>query len=191
MLKNIIILSILYAAIILGVTLTINSMSNYYIPFILITSMSFLLMLIREIVKKYSSEFKPINNTTIRYQPFDNTDDKGKLKNISERPFFFGLEKKLLSPEDFYFDEDNFYAINTYGEKATFPLNDITELKGTAITITNRRIWQLKIASSNEEITFKFAPNYTIWNKNFLVFYNKIKLIKPEAVKSKWSLWRM
>ncbi|MBO0592887.1 hypothetical protein I2486_15895 [Cellulophaga sp. E16_2] len=108
------------------------------------------------------------------------------------KPFFFGLEKKIISKEEFYFDHENFYAMHQDLQKKAFKLSAITELKKTSIQITNRRIWQITIKETNNaDVVFKFAHNYTLWNKNFALFHEKIKKINPEAIKSKWSLWSM
>ena len=113
-------------------------------------------------------------------------------KKISMKPFFFGLEKKLISIEEFYFDHENFYAIHQDLQKKVFKLSTITELKRTATQVNNRRIWQITIQQANATtVVFKFAHNYTLWNKNFAIFHKKIKKINPEAIKSKWSLWSM
>lgn len=44
---------------------------------------------------------------------------------------------------------------------------------------------------NDNELKIRFAHNYRIWNKNFVLFYDKLKTINPHVVKSKWSLWRM
>lgn len=114
------------------------------------------------------------------------------MRKISTRPFLFGLEKNFLSDEEFYFDNDHFYAIDNNQQKQIFKLTDITEIKKTYFQINYRRIWQVKIKQDEDrEIIFKFAHNYTFWNKNFPLFYKKIKSINPKAVKTKWNLWSM
>ncbi len=114
-----------------------------------------------------------------------------KLNKISKRPFLLGLERKVISNSDFYFDNENFYAINEKeNTKTVFKLAEIIELSKTSIKINNRRIWQVKVNQVNgKEITFRFAHNYTIWNNNFHLFYKKVKSINPSAIKSKWNLW--
>jgi hypothetical protein len=116
-----------------------------------------------------------------------------EIRKISSRPFLFGLEDNLVSDEDFYFDDINFYAIdNKQQRKAVFLLTEIIELSKTSITITNHRVWQVIIhGADNQKIVFKFTHNYTLWNKDFVKFYKKIEQINPAAIKSKWSLWTM
>ena len=46
------------------------------------------------------------------------------------KPFFFGLEKKLISKEEFFFDQENFYAIHQDLQKKclnSVPLRSLKE----------------------------------------------------------------
>ncbi|MEO8933613.1 MAG: hypothetical protein ABI295_04840 [Xanthomarina sp.] len=115
------------------------------------------------------------------------------MKIISSRPFIlFGFESKLVTEDELYFDDENFYAINKSHQKAVYKLTDITELSRTSINIRNQTLWLLKISDKNDnEITIRFAHNYRFWNKNFALFYKKLKTMNPTVLKSKWSLWRM
>ena len=187
---KIIIIAVVYVLAIIGIVMLVNSMSNLFIPLILLSTLLFSILLIREIRKVVSGKFKPVENAVIYNQTTKNN-EVSSARKISEKPFLFGLEKGLVSDNEFYFDENNFYAFNNRGERAEFPLQAIVELSGTSVIISNRRIWMVKVATNNGIIEFKFGPNFTLWNKSFEVFYNKIKMIKPEAVKSNWSLWRM
>lgn len=141
------------------------------------------------VFKNYFSGFKPKNNKVV----YTNSSDINsiELKKISSRPFLFGLENKIISDDDLYFDEENLYVINKLSQKASFKLSEITELSKTSVRINNSPIWQIKIKQSETDITFKFAHNYTLWNKNFVLFHEKLIQINPEIVKSKWSFWRM
>lgn len=113
-------------------------------------------------------------------------------KKISTTPILFGLESRFVSNQTFYFDDDYFYAVSEKGAVKIFKLSDLTELSRTGIIITNRSIWKVKFLSrNNEEIIYQFAHNYTLWNRSFAEFYAKIKKLKPEAVKSTWSWWRI
>ena len=162
-----------------------------YLYFILIASLVIFVLLSIVIYKKHSAVFNPENNQ-INYK--NATDLTGtELRKISSRPFLFGLEGNLVSDEDFYFDDTNFYAINTkYGRKAVFSLTDIVQLGRTSIIITNHNVWQITLQTVDKnKIVFRFTHNYTIWNKNFSVFHQKVKQINPAIVKSKWSLWTM
>ena len=186
MIKRIILIVLLYAIFLVGITLAMNSINDRYLIAVVLSSFVFAFLIGREVYKKYFVGFKP-SNQNISY---NNTIPKNSIK-ISTKPFLFGLEKKLLSDDEFYFDNENFYAINPENKTAKFNLKDITELSRTAININNRTIWQVKIKTENRELVFKFAHNYTIWNKSFRDFYDKIKALNPSAIKSKWSLWRM
>lgn len=186
MIKRIILIVLLCAIFLVGITLTMSSMDNHYLIAIVISSFVVAFLIGREVYKKYFLDFKP-KRQNINY----NNSSSNDLIKISTKPFLFGLEKKLLSDDEFYFDNENFYAINQENKTAKFDLKDITELSRTDVNINNRTIWQVKINAENKELVFKFAHNYTIWNKSFLDFYNRIKTLNPSAIKSKWSLWRM
>ncbi len=167
-----------------------NTIGNDYIILLVMICFVFSMLIFRKIYKKHIGGFKPGDNKIIYSD--DNLNLK-KLNKISTRPFLFGLEKKIISNYEFYFDDNNFYAINPKTtKKAVFLLTDITELGTTSIQINNRRIWQVKINQTNgKEIIFRFAHNYTIWNNNFCLFYEKVKTINPAAIKAKWNLWTM
>ncbi|GAA4169765.1 MULTISPECIES: hypothetical protein [Sphingobacterium] len=162
-----------------------------YLYLIFLIGFALFIVLFSLIFRQYTAGFKPKNNQ-ISYEA--SADLVGeKIRKISSRPFLFGLEDNLVSDEDFYFDDINFYAIdNKQQRKVVFPLTDIIELSKTSITITNHRVWQVIInGADNQKIVFKFTHNYTLWNKDFVKFYKKIAQINPAAIKSKWSLWTM
>lgn len=187
MIKRIIIVSIIYVIFIVAISLNADKIGDYFVLLITISSLAFSVFLIREIYSKYSVDFKPKNNK-ISYSNSESTNFQ--LKKISTRPFLFGLENGLISDDEFYFDDENFYAVNKQFQKAIFKLSDITEISKTSMQINNRRLWQVKIKQGTaDEIVFRFAHNYTIWKKDFYHFYEKIKLINPNAIKSKWNLW--
>ncbi|RWW96717.1 hypothetical protein [Flavobacterium cerinum] len=178
MVKRIVIVSIIYVLFIVAISLNADKIGDYFVLLITISGLIFSFFLIGEIYRKYIIGFKPKNNK-ITYSNSENTNFQ--LKKISTRPFLFGLEKGLISDDEFYFDDENFYAVNKEFQKAIFKLSDITEISKTSIQINNGRLWQVKIKQGTaDEITFKFAHNYTIWNKNFYHFYEKIKLINPK-----------
>lgn len=186
MIKRIILIIALYTIFLVTVTLTMSSLGDNYLIIIVFSSFVVAFLIGREVYKKYFLGFKP-KHQTINY----NHSVPNHLNKISSRPFLFGLEKKLLSDDEFYFDNENFYAINQDNKTAKFNLKDITELSRTGVNINNRNIWQVKINAENQELVFKFAHNYTIWNKSFFDFYEKVEALNPSAIKSKWSIWRI
>lgn len=186
MITRIIIITIFYAILITALTLAMPQVDEKYIIILIISGLLFGFLIIREVYKKYFTSFKQKNNSLT----YLNTDLKN-LNKISTRPFLFGLEKSMVSDNEFYFDNDNFYAINNDNQSVKFSLKDITEISKTAFQINNNRIWQVKINNEHGEVIFKFAHNYTIWNKNFLTFYEKVKKLNPSVIKSKWSIWTM
>lgn len=186
MIKRIIIYLIIYAALLITIVFTLSEMETFFILAIVISGLGFGILIIFEVYKKYIVGSKP-KNYNLEYI----NSNVENLNKISQKPFLFGLEKKIISDDEFYFDDENFYVLNDNNETAKFDLNSITELSRTSIRINNSTIWQVKINHKEEELIFKFANNYTIWNKNFLRFYEKLKAINTSAIKSKWSLWKM
>ena len=189
--QKLIIISWIYIFIVFIIYLNMNKLGNLYVLFLIILSLVFAIFVSLEIFKKVTLKIKPVKQNV----EYENIDDKNlqELKIISSRPFIlFGSESKLVSDDQLYFDQENFYAINKGNQKAVYKLTDITELSRTSINIRNQTLWQLKIKVKNDnEITIRFAHNYRVWNKNFVLFYDKLKTINPNVVKSKWSLWRM
>lgn len=176
---------LLYALFITIVTLTMSQSGDIYLIVISASGIILGLVVFREIYKKY---FVPLPlNQNVKYI---NSSPEG-LRKISGRLFFFGLEKKVVSADDFYFDNEYLYAFNKNNQNAKFSLKDITELSKTPYEINNSRIWQIKINNHGEEVVFNFAHNYSVWNKNFLTFYHKLKEVNPSVMQSKWSLWSM
>ncbi|NML68235.1 hypothetical protein HHL23_00205 [Chryseobacterium sp. RP-3-3] len=186
MIKNILILSVIYAFLMTAITLTMSQKDDGCLIVIVILSLIFTFLVVRIVYKKNISGIKQENNK-LNYRNLNFQ----HLNKISTKPFLFGLEKKIISDHEFYFDHENFYAINTNHQTAKFNLKDISEISKTSVQINNSRIWQVKINNNNEEVVFKFAHNYTIWNKNFLEFYRKIEELNPSAIQSKWSIWSM
>jgi len=186
MIKKILILSAVYTFLITAFTLTMSQNGDGYLIAIVMVSLMFAFLVARIVYKKNISGFKKENNKVSYTQS-----GIQNLNKISTKPFLFGLEKKIISDQEFYFDHEYFYAVNSQQQTAKFNLKDISEISKTSVQINNSRIWQVKINNNGEEIVFKFAHNYTIWNKNFLEFYRKIEQLNPSAIQSKWSIWTM
>lgn len=186
MIKRIIIISLIYALLVIAITLTLSQKGDGYLIAIVILSIIYAFLVVALVYKKNISTFKQ-KNSDLTYTSSSFKD----LHKISTKPFLFGLENKIISDHEFYFDDANFYAINKDHQTAKFDLKDITEISKTTVQINNSRIWQVKINTNNEEVIFKFAHNYTLWNRNFLDFYQKVEKMNPSLIKSKWSIWSM
>jgi len=185
MVKRIILIVLLYALFITAYTLAMPQNSDAYIIVITISGLILGVLIIREIYRKYFAALSKNQNVT-----YSSSNPEG-LNKISGRPFLFGLEKKIISEDNFYFDNHFFYAVNKNNRTAKFRLRDITELSKTSYQINNSRIWQVKINDEGDEVVFSFAHNYSVWNKNFLTFYHKLKEVNPSVIQSKWSVWSM
>ncbi|QCE43182.1 hypothetical protein [Psychroserpens sp. NJDZ02] len=184
--KKALILSILYIIVILTLTFNIYKTDSTSILIIALVNAVFFIFFIRKIYKKYSDNYALKNNQI----NFKNSNAEN-LKKISTKPFLFGLENKVIDDYAFYFDDENFYAINKKSQKSIFKLTDITEVSKTFFTVNNRRIWQIKIKPPGniKEEHYKFAHNYSIWNNNFPLFHKKMNLINPSIIKTKWRIW--
>lgn len=196
MIKRIILLSVVYAVVSLTITLYLSN-EKLFIPALIMLNILFAITIIVFIYKKIrlskSIAFVKNNTNSSRNEKnyFAEKLDHTSTKKISKRPFILGFEKNLISDEDFYYDQDFFYAVSPSGSVSRFPLTDIVELRGTGTQINNIRVWQVKVIKGNGFLDYRFAHNFTIWNKNFLNFYKLVKQIRPDAIRSKWSLWRM
>ncbi|MEO8774038.1 MAG: hypothetical protein ABI371_06890 [Gelidibacter sp.] len=171
-------------------TLNMDLVGGLSMVWIAISNLVFFIFIFREVYRNYlvgqTPENRGLTRTPLKISELE------ALKKISSRPFFFGLEKKFISDDEFYFDDTNFYVITRESKKSVFRLTAIIEVGKTSIQINNRRIWEVRIKDENtKELLFKFAHNYTFWNKNFPLFLEKVKGINPAAIKSKWSLWTM
>lgn len=195
MIKRILLLISAYA--ILTVVITVNfSQEKFYISILVIINTIFAVTILFLIYKYFRFSKQHIlsdkklflrNDVVFANITFDND----ILLKISQQPFLFGIEQKLIANKDFFYDKDYFYVIGQDGAVDAYRLEDISELSRTSTQINNSRIWQIKISVATETVEYRFVHNFSIWNKNFLKFYNKVKQIRPEAIKSKWSLWMM
>lgn len=188
MIKRTLLISCAYLTLLLVLTLNMEMLGNGYIFLVILISILFVMLLMKDISKKYRPALKP-KNKPLNFDSSFNKNERNQ-KKISSRPFLFGLERKLISDGSFYFDDHHFYVVNKDSLKATYQLKDIIELSKTSVEINNIRIWQVKIKAADQpEVHFKFAHNHSLWNKNFYHFYEKINQINPRAIKSKWNIW--
>lgn len=196
MIRRIILLSVVYAVVTLTITLYLSN-EKVFIPALIILNLLFAITIIVFIYKKIrlSKSIAFVKNNTNSSGNENNNFAEGfddtSTKKISKQPFLLGFEKKVISDKDFYYDQDFFYAVSPSGSVSKFPLTSIIELRGTGTQINNIRVWQVRIMNGHDFSEYQFAHNFTIWNKNFLNFYKLVKQIRPDAIRSKWSLWRM
>ena len=154
----------------LGIFILIRLENNFF--YMLFLSICFFIYMIWEIFNYYNGDWK--KNNKILFANLQEDIDMTKLKKISSRPFFFGLEGRFISDESFYFDDDNLYIIAKNRKAVKVPFEQITEIKKTSMSINKIRIWQISVRIEGAEALFRFANNYTIWNKNFKEFYDKL-----------------
>lgn len=187
MIKRILTGIFLYAIGIVVIILFVPSDTAEFIISIVATGLLLTVFIMHEVYKKYFTEITSPSSAALQY-----TDHPvSGLHKISQKPFLFGLEKKIISGDELYFDTASLYAVNKTRKAAVFGLHEITELKRTSIRINNNRIWQIKIVHENQETIIKFAHNFSLSNRNFLNFYTLLKEINPGAVQSEWNLWKM
>lgn len=195
MIKQILLVTFIYAVLTVSITMTL-SREKLFIPLLIILNIVFALLIIVMIYKNFrlskQNNFSNKNQLPGNQIGSNNSNfDSKAICKISQKPFLLGLEKGLVSSQDFYYDQDFFYSAAETGEVSKYRLTDIIELSGTGTQINNSRIWQVTIANGPEVVEYRFAHNFSIWNKNFLHFYHRVKQLRPEAIKSEWSFWRM
>ena len=154
----------------LGIFILIRLENNFF--YMLFLSICFFIYMIWELFNYYNGDWK--KNNEMLFNNLQEDIDIAQLKKISSRPFFFGLEGRFISDESFYFDDDNLYIIAKNRKTVKVPFEQITELKKTSMNINKIRIWQISVGIEGAEAMFRFANNYTIWNKNFKEFYDKL-----------------
>lgn len=189
MTQKIFIYSSIYLIVILTLIFAFYDNVNLFIATVMPVSFAFIVFMFVFVFRK-SIKSKPQNN----HQIFSDTAtiNTQNLKEITTRPFLFGIENKIISDENLFYNNDELVAINKQYEKAVFKLTEITELSKTGTQINNRRIWQIRINRENEpEVIFKFTHNYTILNKSFPEFIERMNQVNPKAVKTKFNLFSM
>lgn len=190
MIKKIIIASIICILIITTLALTFSDNSDLLVKSVVPITLIFAVFVTTIVLKKAFGGAKP-KNEKLHFSETSNINIEN-LKPISNRPFFFGIEKKILSDEKLFYDNECLYAINKQNEVARFKLNEICSIKKTSVQINNHRIWEIKIIREDtSEIIFKFSHNYTIWNKNFPQFLELVKQINSNKVKTNFDLFSM
>lgn len=161
---------VIFLVCILGIFILIRLENNFF--YMLFLSICFFIYMIWELFNYYNGDWK--KNNEMLFNNLQEDIDIAQLKKISSRPFFFGLEGRFISDESFYFDDDNLYIIAKNRKAVKVPFEQITELKKTSMSINKIRIWQISVGIEGAEAMFRFANNYTIWNKNFKEFYDKL-----------------
>ena len=184
MIKRIVVVFLVH---ILGIFILSRLGNN--VSYMLFLSICFFIYMIWKLFNYYNRDWK--KNNEMLFNDLQEDIDIAQLKKISSRPFFFGLEGRFISDESFYFDNNNLYIIAKNRKAVKVPFTQIAELKKTAININKIRIWQIIIRKEEVETLFRFAHNYTIWNKNFKEFYDKLSNKNSIAVKTKWSYWNL
>ena len=180
-------IAVVFLVYILGIFILFRLENNVF--YILFLSICFFIYIIWKLFNYYNGDWK--NNNEILFANLQEDIYIAKLKKISSRLFFFGLEGRFISDEKFYFDDENLYIIAKNRKTVKVPFEQITELKKTSMNINKIRIWQISVGIEGAEAMFRFANNYTIWNKNFKEFYDKLSNKNSIAVKTKWSYWNL
>ena len=150
MIRRVVIVFLVY---ILGIFILFRLENVFHIIFF---SICFFIYMIWELFNYYNGDWK--KNNEILFANLQEDIDIAKLKKISSRPFFFGLEARFISDESFYFDDNNLYIIAKNRKAVKVPFEQITELKKTSMSINKIRIWQIIIRIEGVETLFRFAP---------------------------------
>jgi hypothetical protein len=183
MIKKIIIYSLVFAVLFVALTLySLNRYGTVSAATIIIPTIIFAVLFIRNIILPMYKDFKPNNERLFGYENVQM--DLSKLKKISTKSSFLGLEKRLLEDQDYYFDANYFYPVNKSGNTIKIPLTEISEVSKTNIAINRKRVWQVKATHQNQLVVFKFMDNDTLFNSNFKQFLDYVKKINPTVVKT-------
>jgi len=180
-------IAVVFLVYILGIFILSRLENNVF--YMLFLSICFFIYMTWELFNYYNGDWK--KNNEMLFNNLQEDIDIAQLKKISLRPVLLGLEGRFISDESFYFDDNNLYIIAKNRKAVKVPFTQIAELKKTAININKIRIWQISVRIEGAEAMFRFANNYTIWNKNFKEFYTKLSRENPMAVKTKWSYWNL
>ena len=180
-------IAVVFLVYILGIFILSRLENNVF--YMLFLSICFFIYMTWELFNYYNGDWK--KNNEMLFNNLQKDIDIAQLKKISSRPFLFGLEGRFISDESFYFDDENLYIIAKNRKIVKVPFEQITELKKTSMNINKIRIWQISVGIEGAEAMFRFANNYTIWNKNFKEFYDKLSNKNSIAVKTKWSYWNL
>lgn len=186
MVKRLIVISLAFSAVTILITLNMHKIDNavFLIP---IAGLIFGGLVMREIYAYMKKEFTQ-KNSEIHFTQ-SSTATVENIFKISKQPFLFGLEKKIVSEYEFYFDDHSFYVENKDGRQKKYDLSEIIDFKQTSLSINNRRIWQISLKRINESVlTFRFTSNYTLFNKNFKKFYDILSRVTPSIIKNEWSM---
>lgn len=183
MIKKIIIFSLGFVVILFATILySLNRYGTISPAFLIIPTLIFAVFFFKNVILPMYKDFKPDNEKLFSNESVKM--DTTKLNKISTKPFFFGLEKRLLEDQDYYFDTNYFYSVNKGVKTIKIPLTEISEVSKTNTAINRRTIWQLKATHRNQQVVFKFTDNYTLINKNFKLFLDQLKTINPNVVKA-------
>ena len=180
-------IAVVFLVYILGIFILFRLGNNVF--YMLFLSICFFIYITWELFNYYNGDWK--KNNEMLFNNLKEDIDTARLKKISSRPFLFGLEGRFISDESFYFDDNNLYISAKNRKAVKVPFDQITELKKTSMSINKIRIWQINVGIEGAEAMFRFANNYTIWNKNFKEFYDKLSNKNSIAVKTKWSYWNL
>ena len=191
MIKRILLLAAIYAGATILLTVTISEKKSFITILVLLNMVFavFFALAVYQYFRRLAQDNRPSAGASDRSNTvnFDST----SVFKISRKPFLLGIEKSFVSQEDFYFDRDFFYAVDDGTSALKYPLSDIAELCSTSTQLNNSRVWKIKVYRGPELIEYKFTHNFSIWNKNFRNFYQRVKEIRPQAVTSEWSMWSM
>lgn len=148
--------------------------------------LAFIFSYIFSSARKQAKEVGVKNQVQLQSQPVLNLSN---LRIISEPSHFLSTPKGYNAQNDYYFDENFFYAIASPTLYQKYPLAEITEVIRTRYTAIGRAVlWKVVLGN---EIEFLFRHNYRFWNRNFPDFLKLVKVANPAANTTTFSLLRL
>ncbi|MCX8959586.1 hypothetical protein EHW64_20610 [Erwinia psidii] len=116
---------------------------------------------------------------------------KGNVRKISANTPI--LRKLGMNLEDYFFDDLFLYQIRNGETINKVPLEKIISIKLTGTVIANRRVWLVVCHSEPDrtESAFRIVNNYTVFNRDFAAFLDRVRTANPSARVQKITFFRI
>lgn len=101
-------------------------------------------------------------------------------------PFSSG---KIFSAERYYFNSKGIFIFRANELLAHYQFEDLLALEKMSVSLNNRKLWFIRIQTTERQRIYQFLPKDTLFGDNFTQFYQFLKEHYPQAVKGKWHKW--
>jgi len=89
-----------------------------------------------------------------------------------------------------WFDSNSIY-IGEKGSQSMVAITELESLEKTHNQLNNRYFWRLNYHYNGQQCHLEFRNNYTLWNRNFKHFHNRLKEINPSAIRTAFHWWNI